>query len=69
MKKSYDFSKAERDLFINRFKPNNPGIEEQYQRYVITKVEHGLTVADAKGALSYQEVEKRLQKWTDPCRK
>lgn len=44
--------------------PDDCTLEDiQYHLYVIEKVERGLHTADAQGAISQEEAEKRLSKW------
>lgn len=45
--------------------PENCTLEDvQYHLYVIEKVQRGLEVADRQGAISQQDAEERLGKWT-----
>jgi hypothetical protein len=44
--------------------PDDCSLEDiQYHLYVIEKVRHGLEVAQEKGTLTQEEVERRLGKW------
>lgn len=38
----------------------------QYHLYVIEKVQRGLQIAESQGAISQEEAERRLAKWTTP---
>ena len=45
--------------------PENCSLEDiQYHLYVLDKVRHGLEDAKQQGALSQEEVEKRLSQWS-----
>ena len=38
----------------------------QYHLYVIEKVQRGIQIAESQGAISQEEAERRLAKWTTP---
>lgn len=44
--------------------PDDCTLEDiQYHLYVLEKVRHGLEAADAEGAVTQEEAERRLDKW------
>ncbi len=56
-------AKEEVEALLSKL-PDDCSLEDiQYHLYVIEKVRNGLEVADAQGAISQDEVERRLQKW------
>ena len=56
-------AKQEARLLLEKL-PDNCSIEDiQYHLYVIEKVRKGLEIADSQGAVSHEEVERRLGKW------
>jgi len=57
-------AKAETEALLRRL-PDNCTFEDiQYHIYVLDKVRRGLEAADTEGALTQQEAEERLKKWT-----
>lgn len=45
--------------------PDNCTFEDvQYHLYVIEKIQRGIERADKEGAISQQEIERRMSKWT-----
>ncbi|MGH8612016.1 MAG: hypothetical protein ACREYF_08225 [Gammaproteobacteria bacterium] len=38
----------------------------QYHLYVIEKVQRGIQIAESQGAISQEEAERRLARWTTP---
>lgn len=45
--------------------PDECSVEDiQYHLYVMEKIKHGIVVAEEKGALTQEEAEARLSKWT-----
>lgn len=56
-------AKKEVEALLNKL-PDDCSIEDiQYHLYVIEKVRNGLEAADTQGAITHEEVEKRLGKW------
>jgi hypothetical protein len=56
-------AKEQVEELLNKL-PDDCSLEDiQYHLYVIEKVRNGLEVADSKGALSQEEVERRSSKW------
>ena len=56
-------AKEEVEALLSKL-PDDCSIEDiQYHLYVIEKVRKGLEVADSQGAISQEEVERRLGKW------
>jgi len=55
-------AKEEVEALLSKL-PDDCSIEDiQYHLYVIEKVRNGLEVADSQGAVSHEEVERRLGK-------
>jgi hypothetical protein len=56
-------AKEEVEALLSKL-PDDCSIEDiQYHLYVIEKVRKGLEVADSQGAITHEEVERRLGKW------
>src|SRR5262245_16098399 len=56
-------AKEEVEALLSKL-PDDCSIEDiQYHLYVIEKVRKGLDVADSQGAITQEEVERRLGKW------
>ena len=56
-------AKQEVESFLSKL-PDDCSLEDiQYHLYVIEKVRNGLEAADFQGAISQEEVERRLGKW------
>ena len=57
-------SKSEVESLLRKL-PDNCTLEDiQYHLYVIEKIRRGIELADTQGALTQEEVERRLSKWT-----
>ena len=56
-------AKTEAETLLRRL-PDDCSFEDiHYHLYVLEKIQRGLEIADTRGALSQDEVEKRLAKW------
>jgi hypothetical protein len=56
-------AKEEVEALLSKL-PDDCSLEDmQYHLYVIEKVRNGLEAAESQGALSQEEVERRLRKW------
>ena len=55
--------KTEVSQLLNKLPDNCTYEDIQYHLYVIEKVKKGIESANKNGALSQEEVEKRLEKW------
>ncbi|VAW93706.1 hypothetical protein MNBD_GAMMA21-3054 [hydrothermal vent metagenome] len=56
--------KSEVEALLKKL-PDECTVEDvQYHLYVLDKVQHGIATAEEQGALSQDDVEKRLHKWT-----
>ena len=56
-------AKTEAETLLRRL-PDDCSFEDiHYHLYVLEKIQRGLEIADNRGALSQDEVEKRLAKW------
>ncbi len=40
--------------------------DSQYHLYVIEKIQRGIEAAERQGAISQEEAEKQLERWTTP---
>ena len=57
-------AKHDVELLLKKL-PDECSVEDiQYHLYVMEKIKHGIAVAEEKGALTQEEAEARLSKWT-----
>lgn len=57
-------AKQEVESLLNKL-PDDCSLEDiQYHLYVLEKVRHGLEAADTQGAVSQEDAEERLNRWT-----
>lgn len=56
--------KAEAQTLLQKLPEDCTFEDIHYHLHVLEKVQRGLEVADSRGALTQQQVEKRLERWT-----
>lgn len=57
-------AKSEVESLLRRL-PDDCTLEDvQYHLYVVEKIRRGIELADTRGTLTQEEIERRLNKWT-----
>ena len=57
-------TKSEVESLLRKLPDDCTFEDVQYHLYVIEKIHRGIELADTQGALTQEEVERRLSKWT-----